>query len=247
MDPILGIDIGGSGIKGAIIDPKSGDFISDKHRIPTPETPSPDACGKVLKKMVKHFQWEGYVGCGFPGIVKNDTVHSAVNLHKDWLQIDFPKYFAKHTDCQAAVVNDADAAGLAELYFGAAKDLTGLTILLTIGTGVGSCLILNGHLSPNSELGHLQFKSKTIETYASNAVKEGENLSWKDWAIRFNETLQHLDFLFNPDTFVIGGGVAKKFDRFESEIKVEASCVPAVFKNRAGIIGAACAAMQKFA
>jgi polyphosphate glucokinase len=241
----LGIDIGGSGIKGALVDRASGDLVASRFRVKTPQPATPKAMADSFRQLQKHFAWNGPIGLGFPGIIKSGVIHSAANLDDSWIGINLPDYVEKVTGCPTAAVNDADAAGMAELHYGAARDLEGLVILLTVGTGVGSCMILNGMLSPNSELGHLKYKQmKTIEEHASGRIREREKLSWKSWGTRFGGALRYLEFLFNPDAFIIGGGVAKRFEQFEPWLRIKTPCTPARYKNRAGIIGAAAIAPE---
>ncbi len=239
---ILGIDIGGSGIKGAPVNTKNGKLLEKRFRIPTPQPPSPDAVADVIKQIVDHFKWEGPVGCGFPGIIQNGVVKTAVNLEDSWNDLDVRKFLSKYTGLPVNIVNDADAAGMAEMKFGAGKHRKGALILITVGTGIGTVIFTKGKLLPNTELGHLIFKGMDAETYISDATRKNENLTWEEWAGRFNEYLNELNRLFSPDMIVIGGGASKRKKKFLEYITVDTRVVAAKLKNEAGIIGAALAA-----
>jgi polyphosphate glucokinase len=237
---ILGIDIGGSGIKGAIVDITTGDFKTDRLKIDTPKPATPKAVADTLKKMVDQLDYKGRIGCGFPAIMKHGVACSASNIDKSWIGTNAEQVFSDATDCKVFVANDADVAGLAEHKLGYAADTKGTAILLTLGTGIGSALIYNGELVPNTELGHVIFKHGEIaELYAANSVREKEGLSWKEYGHRLNEFLHHLDFLFSPDLFIIGGGISKVFDNYEPYFDLETKVVPSKFQNKSGIIGAA--------
>lgn len=236
---ILGIDIGGSGIKGAIVDTNKGDFITERHRIETPKPATNEAVADTIAKIVAHFNYSGPLGVGFPGIIRNGMAFSAANMHKSWINTHVEKLVSEHSKCDAFVLNDADAAGLAELHFGAGKNYHGIALMLTIGTGIGSALLNNGRLQPSTELGHLEFKGDIAEKYCSDAAREKYDLSWPEWGKRFNKYLLHLERLFSPDLFILGGGASKKFDKYKDQFTIKADIIPAKLRNKAGIIGAA--------
>lgn len=238
---ILGIDVGGSGIKGAIVDVTTGQMLSERHRIPTPQPAKPKAIAQTVRELVKHFAWKGPIGMGFPAAIQRGVALTASNIDKAWIGTNVQTLMQEKTGCSVKVVNDADAAGLAEVAFGGGTGKDGLAILLTIGTGIGSALIQNGVLIPNSELGHLKFKGDIAERYASDAARKREDLTWKEWAKRFDEYLNHINRLFYPDLIILGGGASKKFDRYQEHFTIATEVVPAKLLNRAGIIGAALA------
>jgi polyphosphate glucokinase len=236
---ILGIDIGGSGIKGALVDVRKGELVSERHRIATPQPPMPQAVAEVVAALVKHFDYQGQIGCTFPGIVRQGVIYSAVNMDKSWLEVDAKALFKKATHSPVHVLNDADAAGVAEVTFGAGKGQRGVVFMLTFGTGIGSAVFNDGVLLPNTELGHLELKGREVEPWASAKVKEDEDLSWKKWAGRVNKYLTFLEFLFSPDLFIIGGGVSSRSEKFFPHLKTRAPVVAAKLFNEAGIVGAA--------
>ena len=237
---ILGIDIGGSGIKGGIVNIKDGTLLTERHRIATPQPATPQAVVDTVSELVKHFNYSGPIGCGFPALIRNGTVKTASNIDKSWIDVPVEELFSTITGQKVFMVNDADAAGLAELRFGAGKGHTGMAMMLTIGTGIGSAIIHHDILLPGTELGHLEFKGKSAEKYCSDAVRERESLTWEEWGKRLNNYLLHLEMLFSPDLFILGGGVSKKFDKFKSQLVTKTQVMPASLQNMAGIIGAAC-------
>lgn len=240
---VLGIDIGGSGIKGAPVDVAYGVLTAERLRIPTPEPSEPEAVGAVVAEIAQHFDWDGPIGITFPAIVKGGLTLSAANVDRGWIGYDAENLFQRTTGCPVVVVNDADAAGMAELAFGAGREVKGLVMMLTFGTGIGSALFLNGQLVPNTELGHLVLhRGKETEAFASDRVRETKELSWKKWARRVNEVLAEFDALFSPDLYILGGGVSKNFHKFGGYLQAKARFVPAQFLNEAGIVGAAMAA-----
>lgn len=243
---ILGIDIGGSGIKGAPVDTKTGKLLDDRHRIPTPAPSNPKKVAKTIKELVKHFKWKGPVGCGFPAVVQDGVVKTAANIDKSWINTDARKLFSEVTGLPVWVLNDADAAGLAEVKLGAGAGFKGAIVVLTIGTGIGTSLFYKGKLFPNTELGHVEFKSMDAELYTSDAARKNENLEWEDWGKRLNEYLSHIEFLTWPELIILGGGASKKLDLFGDQLNLKAKIVPARFLNDAGIIGAAMAAKVNF-
>lgn len=231
---VLGIDIGGSGIKGAPVDIKAGKLAQERLRIPTPQPSKPDAVADVVAQIVKHFEWSGRIGITFPGVVVDGVVRTAANVDESWIGVDAADLFHG-----ASVINDADAAGLAEVAFGEGHGRRGTVILLTFGTGIGSALFIDGTLVPNTELGHLEIRGKDAERRASDRAREERELGWKDWAQRVEEYLKHVEMLFSPSLFIIGGGVSKKADKFLPHVKIDTPVVPATLQNEAGIIGAA--------
>lgn len=239
---ILGIDIGGSGIKGAPVNTLTGEMTTERYRVPTPQPSTPEAVADAVAEVVRYFKWQGPIGCTFPAIIKEGVAYSAANVDPAWIGTDVQRLIQGKTNCPVLVLNDADAAGLAELIFGAGRNKTGTVIMLTLGTGIGSAIFLNGALLPNTELGHLEIRGKIGEHRASDKVRSDRQLSWKKWAKRVNEYLQRVEFLFSPDLFIIGGGVSKKYDKFFPYLELKAEIVPAQLRNDAGIIGAAIAA-----
>jgi polyphosphate glucokinase len=243
-DGILGIDIGGSGIKGNLVDPHTGRVTAERYKILTPDPSTPDAVAKVVAAVVGHFEYTGPVGCTFPAIVRRGVTLSAANVDKRWIGTDAEGLFEQTAGNDFTVINDADAAGVAEVAFGAAKGRGGVVLVLTLGTGIGSALIVDGTLVPNTELGHLHFAGHdSVEDWASARAKEDEDLSFKQWARRLDSLLGHLNRLFSPDLFVLGGGVSRRWDRFAEYLTGEVETVPASLGNEAGIVGAAMAAV----
>jgi len=243
---VLGIDIGGSGIKGAPVDVKSGEFLEKRLRIPTPSPGNPGQVLEVVRRIAEHFSWKGKIGAGFPGVVRRGVIETAANVSLDWVGKDLAKMIEDATGCKAVVLNDADAAGLAEMRFGMGRDYEDANVLfLTIGTGIGSAFFVKRELWPNSELGHLQVRGKDAEHRAGDGVRQEQELSWKKWGHKLQEVLQVYEFLFNPDVIILGGGVSKKFNEFGKYLKgIRAEVIPAKLLNQAGIIGAAMAAEE---
>ena len=236
---ILGVDIGGSGIKGAIVDVTTGELKSDRIRIPTPQPATPDAVAQTLKQLVDQIGYKGPIGCGFPARVIKGEVLTAANIDKSWINVKVEKIFSKAVGMDVFVANDADVAGLAELSFGAVKGHKGTVLFLTLGTGIGSALFHNGHMFPNTEFGHLKFKGDSAEKYCADSAREREELKFKEWGERLNKYLEYISFLISPEIIVLGGGVSKKFEKFEEQLKVNVKVVPAKTLSLAGIIGAA--------
>lgn len=244
---VLGIDVGGSGIKGAVIDTKTGEMLTERFRIPTPSPATPDKVAEVINEIVKKFEWDGLIGIGFPAVVQNGVAQTASNIDKTFIGTDVEKLVSKKTGCPVKVVNDADAAGMAEMKFGIGKDVRGVVVLITVGTGIGTVIFTNGKLVQNTELGHVVLKnSQTAEEYASDAVREKLDLSWADWGKRFNEYLQYMEFLFWPDLFIVGGGVSKNEHKYIDQITVKTKVVMAKLKNNAGMVGAALFAKKMY-
>lgn len=243
---VLGIDIGGSGIKGAPVDVESGEFLQDRVRIPTPFPGDPDQVIEVIRRIVEHFNWEGKIGAGFPGVVRKGVIQTAANVSPEWVGEDLALLINKATGCKAVVLNDADAAGLAEMRFGEGKRYEdGFVLFLTVGTGIGSAIFVKGQLWPNSEFGHLQVRGKDAEHRGGDGVRQAKDLSWKSWGNRLKEVLQTYDFLMNPDVIILGGGVSKNFNKYGKYLEgIQADVIPAALQNQAGIIGAAMAAEE---
>ncbi len=244
---VLGVDIGGSGIKGAIINTDNGEMLSERYRLDTPQPATPQAVAQTFHRLVKHFDWKGPVGVGFPAVVQHGIARTAANIDKKWIGTDAQNILHEAVGCPVTIVNDADAAGLAEEKFGAGSRRDGLIILLTVGTGIGSAIINDGILLPNTELGHLRFKGGIAEHYAADSVRKKEDLEWHKWGKRLNEYLKHVEGLFYPDLFIIGGGVSKKFAKYQDQINITTPVIPAKLLNQAGIIGAALAAKAQMA
>ena len=245
MSIILGIDVGGSGIKGAPVDVGTGEFAADRFRIPTPTKSTPKNVSLVIGEIIDHFSdllGDAPVGLTIPAPVKHGVVPFIANLHKSWVGVEARKFFQDALGRDVTLVNDADAAGLAEVHFGAAKGHPGMVILTTLGTGIGSAMIHRGVLIPNAELGHLEIDGFDAESRAASSVKDREGLSYKDWAVRLQRYYSHVEMLFSPDLFVVGGGVSKDSAEFLHYLDLSTPIFPAVLRNKAGIIGAALAA-----
>ncbi len=240
----LGFDIGGTGIKAALVDVKAGKLVTEKMRELTPNPADPSSVAKMVMKMFKRFDYDGPVGVGFPAIIRNGVAKSASNIDKSWIDVDIQELFKKKCGVKFYAANDADVAGLAEVKFGRGNDIDGTVIVLTIGTGIGSGVFLDGQLLPNTEFGHLYYKKSIYEHYVSNVARKREDLTWEEWGARFSGYLQHLETLFSPDLFILGGGASKKFDKFVDVLKVNTKVVPAEYENDAGVLGAAMYANQ---
>ncbi|MFF5363575.1 polyphosphate--glucose phosphotransferase [Streptomyces scabiei] len=239
---IFGVDIGGSGIKGAPVDLDLGDLADERHKVLTPHPATPDAVADGVKEVVDHFGWTGPVGITFPGVVTGGaTIRTAANVDKSWIDVDAAALLSERIGgLPVTVVNDADAAGVAEVQFGAGRDRQGTVILLTFGTGIGSAVFSDGVLVPNTELGHLELHGHDAETRASTKAKEDHELTWEHWAKRVTKYLAHVEMLFSPELFIIGGGVSRKSAKFLHLIEgIRAEIVPAQLQNNAGIVGAA--------
>jgi polyphosphate glucokinase len=246
MDTI-GIDIGGSGIKGAPVDTARGALTAERLRLPTPSPSAPDAVAGVIREILGRFPAvQGPVGITFPGVVKSGRVLTAANVDPVWAGFEAATFFSAKLGRPCSVLNDADAAGLAEMRFGAGRGITGVVILVTLGTGIGSAVFLDGRLVPNTELGHLEVRGKDAEARASDRVREEKDLGWPEWAERVGEVLDRYAFLFNPDLFIIGGGVSRKADKFLPAVQamVKVPVVPARLQNQAGLVGAAIVASE---
>lgn len=240
----FGIDVGGSGIKGAEVDLATGEFVGDRLKIATPKPATPEAVAEVIAQIVAEKGWDGPVGITLPAVIKNQVVRSAANIDKSWIGINAQELLSQFLDTPFTVLNDADAAGLAEVAYGDDIVRTGPVIFLTLGTGIGSAFLLDGQLFPNTEIGHLIVGEQEAEHQASSAVKDREGLKTKQWAKRVNRVLYEYEALFNPSAFVIGGGISRKFDKWGEYLSIETPVVAAQLRNRAGIVGAAMAAKE---
>jgi len=242
MNAILGIDVGATGTKGAVVDPKTGKLLTEKIKIRTPDSKKPDDMIAVMNELVDAFEWKGKpVGIGFPAIIKDDRSWSASNIHKSWIGFRVREKISKALGCPVYVINDADAAGMAEIHFGQGKGKSGTVLLLTLGTGIGSALFINGILVPNTEFGQLYYKNSITEHYASNSARKNKELSWEAFGKELNGVLEYIDFIFSPDLIILGGGISKKMENYEEHISDKINIVPAHNLNNAGIIGAAMA------
>ncbi|QCR19390.1 polyphosphate--glucose phosphotransferase [Agrococcus sp. SGAir0287] len=241
----IGVDIGGTGIKAALVDVRSGELLSDRIKLPTPDGGEPEAIAQVVVELVGRLDDERTtpVGVTFPAIVRHGRTLSAANVSKRWIDFEAEAFFEQHLGRPIHFVNDADAAGIAEDHWGAAKDVDGLVILTTLGTGIGGALIYKGVLVPNAELGHLELDGHDAESRASNRARESEGLSYEEWATRLQRYYAHLEFIFSPDLFVVGGGVSKSSDKFLPLLDLKTPIVPATLRNNAGIMGAAALAV----
>jgi len=243
---ILGVDVGASGIKGAIIDVQTGELLTERLRLPTPQPSTPQALAQTFKTLVANFNWSGLIGCGFPTLVRDGISISASNLDKSWVGQNVEMVLSLATGCTVKVLNDADAAGMAEMHFSVGNQSHGTIIFITIGTGLGSALFVDGKMVPNTEFGQLYLKGQEnlAEQYASSSAKDRENLGWEEWGKRFDEYLNHLELLFSPTLFLLGGGTSKDFKEFSQYLTVQTPVKPAKLQNNAGMIGAACYAHE---
>lgn len=235
----MGIDIGGSGIKGAPVDLSIGDLAEERLRIDTPQPSTPEAVAEVVAEIVGTFGYEGAVGCTLPSVVKHGIVRTAANIDDAWIGLDGQRLLERALRMPVDLLNDADAAGIAEATYGAAKDVPGLVCVLTFGTGIGSAVFVDGVLVPNTEFGHFEFKGMEAEDYTAASIRKTEGLSWEEWGSRVGEYLRHVDRIISPDLFILGGGVSRKLDRFQEYVNCSVPIVPAKLRNSAGIVGAA--------
>lgn len=240
----FGIDIGGSGIKGAPVDLRSGQLAADRLRIDTPQPATPEAVADVVARLLDHFDWRESVGCTFPAVVRQGVTMTAANVDDGWIELDADALLEDVTGRAVHLLNDADAGGLAEMRYGAGRGIDGVVIMLTLGTGIGSAVFNDGALLPNTEFGHLEIRGKAAERRASDRVRKRKELSWEEWAGRLEEYLKTMEDLFWPDLFVIGGGVSKHHREYLPLIEVRTPMVPAELRNEAGIVGAALAAAR---
>lgn len=241
---ILGIDVGGSGIKGAIVDTSTGTLTAPRYRLKTPTGAEPEPVAQVISNVVTHFSWTGPVGVGFPSPIKQGIIKMAGNISQNWVGMNIDEFLSNATGCKVTAGNDADVAGLAEMKFGAGVGKMGTVILLTLGTGIGSAIFRDGILLPNTEFGHVEVDGHIAETKASDAARQREELSWKKYAKRLNRYMLEMQKLFWPDLFIIGGGISKEADKYLPLLMIETPVVTATFMNEAGIVGAALAAVE---
>ncbi|MEO5778297.1 MULTISPECIES: polyphosphate--glucose phosphotransferase [Arthrobacter] len=243
---LIGIDIGGTGIKGGIVDVKKGKLIGDRFRVPTPQPATPEAVAEVVAQVVAELSArpeapaaDSPVGVTFPGIIQHGVVHSAANVDKSWIETDIDSLFSARLGRPIEVINDADAAGLAEARFGAGEGVAGTVLVITLGTGIGSAFIFDGKLVPNAELGHLEIDGFDAESKASAVARERDGVSWEDYSVLLQRYFSHVEFLFSPELFIVGGGISKRSDEYLPHMKLRTPIVPAELKNDAGIVGAA--------
>ncbi|MBP7821334.1 MAG: ROK family protein [Saprospiraceae bacterium] len=243
----LGIDIGGTGIKGALVNIVTGELVSERFRLDTPQPSTPESVAATVKEIANQLGWKGPIGCGFPAAIQNGIVLTAANIDKSWIGVNAEELFSTVLDNDVYLINDADAAGVAEMEYGEGKGKKGVVMLFTIGTGIGSALFMDGQLVPNTELGHLYLKNKleVVEHYSSGGARKRDGLSWKQWGTRFNRFLSHIQRLFWPQYIILSGGLSKKYESFSAQLKVTTPVVVAKMRNNAGIIGAAHYAYQK--
>ncbi len=242
---ILGIDVGGTGIKGAPVDTKTGKLLADRFRIQTPQPPKMQPIGEAVKQIVQHFDWKGPVGIGFPAPLRDNVVLTAAHVSSKFIGVDVAEFFKKETGLACTVLNDADAAGLAEMTLGAGRGHMGRALLIDLGTGIGTAFFYHGKLVPNLQLGHIEMNGKDAATRASGAAKETFNLSWKKYAKRVDRYLNAVQLLTWPELYIIGGGISKYHEKFLPLLTVDVPVVPAQFLNNAGIVGAALAVETK--
>lgn len=245
MSSIYGVDVGGSGIKGALVDVGSGRLLEDRTRIPTPQPSTPEAVFGVVGDLVAGATWEGPLGVAIPSVVVGGVALTAANIDVSWIGTDVARALSTRCGRPAVVMNDADAAGLAEMRFGAGRDQNGVVILLTFGTGVGSAMFVDGRIVPNTEFGHLEFEGQGAELSTAARLVEDNEISLQKWATTVDDYLAMLYRVFTPQLMIVGGGISKQFERFAGWLSVPCSVVPAKLRNQAGIVGAASAAADK--
>lgn len=239
--PVLGVDIGGTGIKAALVDLHTGKMVSERIKFGTPQPSTPSAIAKSIREIggILKVPRNTKVGCGFPGVVIRGMTCTAANVDKRWMNLKAETFLSRHTGYKITMINDADAAGLAECAFGRIKDRAGTVILLTIGTGIGSAIFVDGKLVPNTELGHLRYHDGIAEDYASNRARKEKQLTYRTWGSELNALLKHICVILNPDLIVLGGGVSKRFSYYKPYVDPGVEVLPARLRNDAGIIGAA--------
>ncbi|MDX1665625.1 MAG: ROK family protein [Saprospiraceae bacterium] len=236
---ILGIDVGGTGIKGAIVDIQTGELLTERIKLLTPQPATPEAIAAKMAELVDIHEYSGIIGCGFPAVIKKGVIHTAANIDDSCIGVNAEKVFSEATGCPMKVLNDADAAGIAEMYFGGGKGKEGLVLLITIGSGLGSALFIDGKLVPNTELGHIFLNNQVAEHYASNNARKKYDLSIDEWGKRFKKYLQHIERVLSPDHILLGGGISKRFEEFAEFIRIDTPVEPAQMFNAAGTVGAA--------
>ena len=237
---ILGMDVGGTGIKAAVVETTDGRLASERIRVETPRPATPAAVAKALQSLIQQMQWSGPIGIGFPAAIQHGIARTAANIEKSFIGLPVEKFFSEKTGCPVHVANDADVAGMAEMQFGAGRDLRGVVLIITIGTGLGTALFTDGKLLPNTELSHIFLDNGVeAERYAADSARVTKKLTWKDWGKRFDHYLATMERLFWPDLIILGGGISKKLEKFSPLITVRTPVVPASFLNQAGIVGAA--------
>lgn len=241
----LGIDIGGSGIKGAPVNVLDGALMTERHRIRTPQPATPEAVIATTVDVVRFFDWSGPVGVAFPAAIQSGTVQTAANVDDSWIGVDGAQMLSEAIGSSVSLLNDADAAGVAEMRFGAGQGVSGVVLMLTFGTGIGSGLFVNGQLVPNTELGHLQMHGGAAEHYAAGRLQEEGGMSYDEWGDRVNEYLNYVHGLFWPDLIIAGGGISKEWDQWCDRLSVPTTVVPAQLRNQAGIVGAAVVALNR--
>lgn len=242
---ILGIDVGGSGIKGAPVDSETGQLLAERIRIKTPKNGEPEPIAEVVKQIAQSFNWNGPIGIGFPAPIKSGVAMMAANISEKWVGTNADALFTKVTGCECTLINDADAAGLAEMTFGAGRGQPGTVIMVTLGTGIGTAIFHRGHLLPNTEFGHVEVKGEDAEFRASDAARQREELSWKKYAKRLTRYFNELEKLFWPDLFIIGGGISKESEKYLPLLTIDTPIITAQMLNQAGIVGAALGALKQ--
>ncbi len=244
---VLGIDIGGTGIKFALVDTNDGTLVTSPQKIATPQPATVKSVLGIIENTIRELQWKGPVGCGFPGIVKHGTIRLTVNMAKDWIGYNLLNGLMKITTAPVNVANDADSAAIAEMKFGAGRERScrggGLVLLVTLGTGIGSALFIDGILVPNTEFGQIEMNGIKAEKRAATVIRERENLSWEEWGGRLNHYLKTMEMLLSPDCIIIGGGVSENPEKFLPYLQLDTEVIPARMQNNAGIIGAALTVM----
>ncbi len=240
----IGIDFGGTGTKAALVSVDSGELLTERFRIPTPHPATPESMVPVMAELIQSCGGSGAAGITIPSVVQRGVVRTAANIDDSWIGVDAAGFFSGGLDRQVVVLNDADAAGIAEMRFGAGRGRDGVVVMLTLGTGIGSAVFVDGILVPNTELGHLELRGADAEKYAASSVRVSKDLSWKKWGHRVNRYLQMVEKLFTPTLFIIGGGVSKKATKYLKYIDVRAEVQPAILRNKAGVVGAAMAAYE---
>src|SRR6266498_2614146 len=239
---ILGIDVGGSGIKGAPVDTETGQLVAERVRIKTPKSAEPEPMAEVVNQIAGFFKWNGPIGIGFPAPIKGGVAMMAANVSPKWIGLNVDDLFTQVTGCDCTMINDADAAGLAEMKFGAGRGQPGTVIMVTLGTGIGSAIFYGGVLLPNTEFGHLDMLGRDAEHRTSDAARQRDELSWRKFAKRLNRYLAEMEKLFWPDLFIVGGGISKQADKYLPLLRIQTPIIPAQLLNQAGIVGAALAA-----